>query len=347
MFTRSSFSNDRNIKIKICNFIIGLVFIHSIYGDDVLKSGEKVIFLGDSITAQGWERPHGYVRLVVEGLKLSGIKIQPIPAGIGGNTSLDILARLKRDVLNKNADWVLILCGMNDVIHGSKGIEIDLFKANMSNIVKKCEAANIKVALLTPTTYGDAKNENAKKLERYSAYLRLLAKEKKCKLIDLNQVFSKTVKKVKPMFALTGDGVHMTSEGNILLAKTILKSFNITDQQIIDSYQKWLDIPHAGDISARVDIVLNKQYFSVKSTLTLRQREKLINIAQEANKPTLMHWAKDFLHSLIKKKVKPLGEFNSLSDLFEAKNKKNIQTELQEEFNREIQKMTGQTGNVE
>jgi hypothetical protein len=33
----------------------------------LFKPKEKVAFLGDSITAQGWSNAHGYVRLVVAG----------------------------------------------------------------------------------------------------------------------------------------------------------------------------------------------------------------------------------------------------------------------------------------
>ena len=65
----------------------------------LFKPKEKVAFLGDSITAQGWSNAHGYVRLVVAGLQVNGVDITPLPAGIGGHKSDGMLARLDRDVL--------------------------------------------------------------------------------------------------------------------------------------------------------------------------------------------------------------------------------------------------------
>ena len=72
----------------------------------LFKPKEKVAFLGDSITAQGWTNAHGYVRLVVAGLQVNGVEITPLPAGIGGHKSDDMLARLERDVIAKHPDWV-------------------------------------------------------------------------------------------------------------------------------------------------------------------------------------------------------------------------------------------------
>jgi len=69
------------------------------HAEVIVKQGEKIAFLGDSITAQGWTNPHGYVRLVVAGFEANGVKVVPLPAGVGGNRSNDMLARLQRDVL--------------------------------------------------------------------------------------------------------------------------------------------------------------------------------------------------------------------------------------------------------
>ena len=50
----------------------------------LIKSGETIAFLGDSITQQGNYRPAGYIHLVIDGLQRSGITVRSIPAGIGG-----------------------------------------------------------------------------------------------------------------------------------------------------------------------------------------------------------------------------------------------------------------------
>ena len=131
-----------------------LLSVATLPAEIVLKSNDRVAFLGDSITAQGWSNAHGYVRLVVAGLQANGVAITPLPAGVGGHKSNDMLARLEHDVLAKQPDWVLISCGMNDVIHGAKGIPLDQYRANMTAIVTRCQKAGIKVALCTTTTAG-------------------------------------------------------------------------------------------------------------------------------------------------------------------------------------------------
>jgi len=104
--------------------------------DILVKSGEKVAFLGDSITQGGWSSPKGYVKLVVAGLKANDIEIDPVPAGISGHKSNDMLNRLEKDVLSKNPQWMTLSCGVNDVWHGAKGVPLDDYKKNIREIVE-------------------------------------------------------------------------------------------------------------------------------------------------------------------------------------------------------------------
>ena len=84
----------------------------------LVKSGESIAFLGDSITQQGANEASGYVRQVAAGLKAIGIEATVIPAGVSGHKSNDMLARLTADVINKNPTWMTLSCGVNDVWHG-------------------------------------------------------------------------------------------------------------------------------------------------------------------------------------------------------------------------------------
>jgi len=70
-------------------------------GRIAVKSGDKIAFLGDSITAAGWENPAGYVRLVMAGLAANGIIAEAVPTGVNGHKSDQMLARLETDVLGK------------------------------------------------------------------------------------------------------------------------------------------------------------------------------------------------------------------------------------------------------
>ena len=44
----------------------------------LVKDGQKVAFMGDSITQGGWGNPGGYVRLVIAGLEANGVKVTPV-----------------------------------------------------------------------------------------------------------------------------------------------------------------------------------------------------------------------------------------------------------------------------
>ena len=67
-------------------------------GKIAVEKGQKIAFLGDSITAAG-RRKGGYCNLVIETLNKQGLEVTAVYAGIGGHKSNQMLARLERDVL--------------------------------------------------------------------------------------------------------------------------------------------------------------------------------------------------------------------------------------------------------
>ncbi len=207
-----------------------------------VKDGEKIAFMGDSITQQG-AGPGGYVRLVISGLEANGIKATAIPAGISGHKSDQMLARLEKDVLSKKPDWMTLSCGVNDVWHGAKGIPLDQYKVNITKIVDQCQAAGIKVMILTSTMIGeDAPNPNNQKLAPYNAFLIELAKEKKCALADLNAAMQAELTAAgadRKDKMLTRDGVHMNPAGNMMMASGVLKGFGLDEKQIKKAADSW------------------------------------------------------------------------------------------------------------
>ena len=219
-----------------------------------IKSGEKLAFLGDSITQQGKGRPGGYVNLVSHALATNDVKIDVIGAGISGHKSNQMLARLENDVLSKKPQWMTLSCGVNDVWHGANGVTLEDYKKNITSIVEKAQAANVKVILLTSTMIGeDQANPNNQKLIPYNEFLRTLAKEKNCLLADLNADMQAAVKKANTpgKNALTGDGVHMAFPGDMMMAIGILKALGLDDKQLAKAQDAWLDIP--GTSALKVD----------------------------------------------------------------------------------------------
>lgn len=212
-----------------------------------IKSGETFAFLGDSITQQGKSNPGGYVNLVSTALAANGVKVDVIGAGISGHKSNQMLARLENDVLSKKPQWMTLSCGVNDVWHGERGVNLEDYKKNISSIVEKAQAANIKVILLTSTMIGeDQANPNNQKLMPYNEFLRALAKEKNCLLADLNADMQAAVAKANTpgKNALTGDGVHMALPGDMMMATGILKALGMDEKEIAKSQDAWMDVPN-------------------------------------------------------------------------------------------------------
>ena len=155
-------------------------------GKIAVNKGEKIAFLGDSITAAG-KRKGGYCQLVLAALKDQGVEAVPVFAGIGGHKSNQMLARLERDVLRHKPDWMTLSCGVNDVWHGNRGVDLESYKKNITEIVEKTQARGIQVMILTSTMIREEQgNAPNKQLAPYNAFLKKLAIDKKCLFADLN-----------------------------------------------------------------------------------------------------------------------------------------------------------------
>ena len=243
-----------------------------------LKSGDKVAFLGDSITEAGQGNPGGYVQLIGTALAAQGVQIEIIGAGISGHKSDQMLARLESDVLSKKPQWMTLSCGVNDVWHGARGISLQDYKKNITSIVDKAQAADIKVVILTSTMIGeDQTTPENQKLVSYNEFLRSLAVEKKCLLADLNsemQAALAEAKKAKPDPAkenlLTVDGVHMAFPGDVMMAVGVLKGFGLDTAELDKAKTTWLDAPDTNPIAANIN-------------LTQRQAQRLEKLASERN----------------------------------------------------------------
>ncbi len=238
------------------------LFAPIVHAEIAVKSGEKIAFLGDSITQQGWGSPAGYVNLVIAGLAANGVTAKPIPAGISGHKSNQMLERLERDVLSKKPNWMTLSCGVNDVWHGKQGVPLDdaqaaaqpyekrspsepdkgTYKANITQIVERAQASGAQPVILTATVIKeDLNNAENKALAPYNDFLRQLAKDKKLRIADLNTTFQEKIKaaNMPGKNAFTGDGVHMNAAGNKLMALGVLKAFGLDEAQLKKAQEGW------------------------------------------------------------------------------------------------------------
>ena len=263
------------MKISLFRAAVALLFsclaaTNSSAQDAGPTAGQKVAFMGDSITAQGAGQG-GYVVLVAEALEANGKKIEVIPAGVSGNTSKDMLARLDRDVLSKKPDWMTLSCGVNDVWHGAAGVDLETYKTNITSIIDQATKAGIKVVILTPTMImEDPTNAFNQKLTAYIQFLQTLAKEKHLPIADLNADMQAELAKEKAALPnakgnfLTKDGVHPNGIGHETMAAGVLKAFGLTDAQIAAAKETWLDLPTGSPIVANAAVTV-RQYEQLRA----------------------------------------------------------------------------------
>jgi lysophospholipase L1-like esterase len=202
-----------------------------------LQKGDRIVFLGDSIT-QGGGGEHGYITLVSKALEKhhKDLGIEVVNAGISGNKVPDLQARLKKDVLDKKPTIVMIYIGINDVWHGendpAKGTTKERFAAGLKDIIKQIQDGGARVILCTPSVIGEKKpgtNKLDAKLDEYSDISRAVAKDAKVPLCDLRKAFqdheTANNKDDRDQGVLTGDRVHLNEAGNRLVADAMLKMF--------------------------------------------------------------------------------------------------------------------------
>lgn len=208
-----------------------------------LKKGDRIVFLGDSITA-GATRPEGFITLIKYSLDVAhkDLEIETIGAGISGNKVPNLQARLERDVLAKKPTIVFIYIGINDVWHWKKnnegvlagGTTKDVFETGLKDIIGKINDAGARVILCTASVIGekaDGSNERDTMLNEYCEISRKVAADTNSGMIDLRKAFLDYLKvnnkEDQPKGVLTKDGVHLNAEGNKLVAAEMLKALDV------------------------------------------------------------------------------------------------------------------------
>ena len=100
-----------------------------------------------------------------------------------------MLARLDKDIIRKKPQWMFLSCGVNGAPNGidNPGVPLEKYQQNITEILDRCQAAGIKVIILSATmVLEDPSHISNKNLEAYNAFLRKIAAERNLPLADLN-----------------------------------------------------------------------------------------------------------------------------------------------------------------
>lgn len=204
---------------------------------------KKILFQGDSITDFGCDRSdvkgdwlgHGYATMVsgVLGYKYPN-EFEFINRGISGNRIIDVLARVKNDIINLAPDYMSILIGVNDVWHEiskRNGVSNEKYELYYNILVQQIKEAlpDIKIMILEPFVLkGSATEENwelfRKETERRAEGAKRVAEQNDLLFVPLMNVFDEATKLAPPQYWLY-DGVHPAIAGHELIKNEWIKNF--------------------------------------------------------------------------------------------------------------------------
>lgn len=232
-----------------------------------IKDGEKLTFVGDSITWVGAFKD-GYCHLVERSLKRLGLgRISISCRGVSGDTSRGMLKRLPKILAEDKPAWLTFSCGVNDAglrnfKAGVGGVDEKEFAENIEKFAALCDEAGVKVVVLPPScAWGE--NPDNEHLNEYADMMRAMAKRHGYPVADIRAVQTKLLRDPSTPAAYPGakwkftyDGTHSTLAGDISFAKTLLATLGATEEEIAAEERRW--IAEAGSPKGQGSVLFDK-----------------------------------------------------------------------------------------
>jgi acyl-CoA thioesterase-1 len=173
----------------------------------------KIVAFGDSLTAGlGLPLAESYPAFLQKLLDEDGFHYEVVNAGVSGDTTTGGLQRINWTLDAGDVKVVILELGGNDIL---RGIEIDLLKKNLAQMIERIQSRGVTVILAgieAPTNSGPEYRE-----EVHRAY-RELADQYKVSFIPF---FLEGI--VGKESLIQEDGTHLTKEGNQFLARNVYK----------------------------------------------------------------------------------------------------------------------------
>lgn len=213
-----------------------IVNVSLIYWGNFMKLSKDdiILFNGDSITDALRDRSDkyslaGYSKLISEEIAnrypLAGI--QCYNRGIGGDTSAQLLARLKGELEEIRPTVFSLLIGVNDTwrrFDSGTPIGCRTYEKNVDEILCMAEAYTRRIIVMQPFLLDvDRKKRKFRKdLDSKIRALERTVRKHGCEYVPLDGMFAEASCKRAPS-ELSYDGVHPTQAGHALIAEEWLK----------------------------------------------------------------------------------------------------------------------------
>jgi len=207
----------------------------------LLSKGDKLLFIGDSITDCERKKPEGeglfgalgkgYVSLVDALLQAvyPDLAIRVVNKGTSGNTVRDLDGRWQQDVLDQKPDWLSIMIGINDVWRQFDvpfikewHVYADEYEATLRKLVSETKPTVKGLVLMTPF-YLESNEQDGMRaaMDQYGAIVRRIAEEFDVIFIDTQAAFNVVLEELYSA-TLAWDRVHPTVAGHMVLARAFL-----------------------------------------------------------------------------------------------------------------------------
>ena len=204
-----------------------------------LRSGETILFIGDSITDCGRRGEFaplgcGYVKMVADMLSIRepAKRVRVANKGIGGNVVTQLQERWTDDVLRHKPDWLSVKVGINDLhrtLAGSpEAVPPDLYVetydeilARMKKKLPKCRVMLIDPFYISRDGSPHSKRHDVLKLlPEYIAIVHKMARKYGTRLVRTHDVFQKLLRHHEPDL-FCPEPVHPNPTGHLVIAEAV------------------------------------------------------------------------------------------------------------------------------
>lgn len=209
-------------------------------GDLCVKDGQKLLFIGDSITdcgRRGDRAPFGdgYVSLFIDLVTahLPKRRITYINRGIGGNRVTDLRERWRDDVILNRPDWLSVKIGINDLHsflrRADNAVSPERFREVYDSILAEARReTKAKVVLIDPFYVSvdrsgqTFRSQVLEVLPRYIKVVHDLSKKYGTRLVRTHDVFQNHLK-YRGSEAFCPEPVHPSRAGHLVIATELFK----------------------------------------------------------------------------------------------------------------------------
>jgi lysophospholipase L1-like esterase len=208
-----------------------------------LKAGDKVVFYGDSITAQRL-----YTRFVEDFVvsRYPHMRVEFYNGGVSGDTvegghAGNMEARLKRDVLPRHPDVVTIMLGMNDGRYRTEfDKDVEAYESGYRRLVDDLQSdlPGVRLTLIRPSPYDEMAHPPAisgynEVMVRYGNVVSQLGQKKNVPVVNFNQAMTDALRAgIRIDARIAGsflpDRIHPSQFGHWIMAAALVRGWKIS-----------------------------------------------------------------------------------------------------------------------